>query len=149
MLSTTSTLALYDPQLPTFVSVDASAYGLGTVLVQQQPDGSRRPVVYTSRAFTPTEQWYAQIKKEVLALTWACERFQEYLLGIQFHLYTDHKPLVSLLGSKVLDILPVRIQVSIYDSCGSNTPFLMFQGKTWSQHHCPQQKGLTTCSYRN
>ena len=110
VLSTAPTLALYDPQLPTFVSADASSYGLGAVLVQKQPDGILRPVVYTSKVLTPTEQRYAQIEKEALALTWVCEQFQEYLLGRQFHLHTDHKPLVSLLGSKVLDTLPVRIQ---------------------------------------
>lgn len=66
--------------------------------------------MYASRALTPTEQRYAQIEKEALALTWACERFQEYLLGMHFQLHTDHKPLVSLLGSKALDSLPVRVQ---------------------------------------
>ena len=50
------------------------------------------------------------MKKESLAITWACERFSDYLIGNSFHVQTDHKPLVSLLSSKPLDALPVRIQ---------------------------------------
>jgi len=57
-----------------------------------------------------TEQRYAQIEKEALVSTWACDRFSDYLLGKQFHIETDHKPLVSLLDSKNLDELPIRIQ---------------------------------------
>ena len=78
--------------------------------MQKQPDESWRPVVYALRSLTPTEQRYAQIEKEALALTWACERFAEYRLGKSFHLHTDHKPLVPLLSSKSLDTLPARVQ---------------------------------------
>ena len=52
----------------------------------------------------------AQIEKESLALTWACERFCDYLIGKPFHMLTDYKPLVSLLSSKPLDSLPLRVQ---------------------------------------
>ena len=57
-----------------------------------------------------TEQRYAQVEKEALALTWACERFEDFILGLRFELETDHKPLVSLLGGRALDSLPPRIQ---------------------------------------
>ena len=83
---------------------------MGAVLSQIQSDGSCRPVAYASRALTSTEERYAQIEKESLAITWACERFSDYLIGNSFHVQTDHKPLVSLLSSKPLDALPVRIQ---------------------------------------
>ena len=58
---------------------------------------------------TNTEQRYAQIKREALAVTWACERFTNYLLGMTFEIETDHKPLVSLLRKKPIDKLPLRI----------------------------------------
>lgn len=59
---------------------------------------------------TSTEQRYAQVEKEALALTWACERFSDFIIGLHFELETDHKPLVSLLGGQALDSLPPRIQ---------------------------------------
>ena len=80
------------------------------MLTQKQSDGSWRPVAYASRALTNTEVRYAQIEKESLAATWACERFSDYLIGKDFSLETDHKPLVTLLGSKNLDELPARVQ---------------------------------------
>ena len=69
----------------------------------------RRPVAYASRSMTDTERRYAQIEKEALAITWACERFADYILGKAIQVKTDHKPLVPLLTSKQLDSLPARI----------------------------------------
>ncbi|KAL7833199.1 hypothetical protein SRHO_G00302170 [Serrasalmus rhombeus] len=109
-LTTPPGLALYDTNAEMLVSADASSYGLGTVLLQKQPGTAWKPIAYASQALTTTEQRYAQIEKEALASTWACERFEEFLLEKTFHIETDHKPLVPLLGSKTLDALPPRIQ---------------------------------------
>ena len=60
---------------------------------------------------TPHEQRAPQNSViEALGITWASERFADYLIGLKFHIETDHKPLVSLLGSKSLEDLPARIQ---------------------------------------
>ena len=59
---------------------------------------------------TLTEQRYVQIEKEALAITWACDRFADYLMGMKFHVETDHKPLVPLLSTKRLDELPIHVQ---------------------------------------
>ena len=83
---------------------------LGTVITKIQPDESCRAIDYASQALTSTEEKYIQIKKESLALTWACECFSDYLIGKQFHILTDHKSLISLLSSKTLDTLPLRVQ---------------------------------------
>ena len=109
-LSSSEVLSLYDAESDTTVSADASSYGLGAVLRQKQPNGDIRPVAYISRALTETEQKYAQIEKEALAVTWAAERFQDYLLGKHFTFETDHKPLVPLLSTKNLDEMPIRVQ---------------------------------------
>ena len=103
-------LALYDPNKETKVAADASSYGLGGVVLQLQPDKSWRPISFLSRALTPTESRYAQIEKEALALTWACERAWEYITGKSIYVETDHKPLVPLLSTHSLDQLPPRIQ---------------------------------------
>ena len=78
--------------------------------MQLQDDGEWRPVAYASRAMSPTEQRYAQIEKEALGITWASERFADYLIGLEFHIETDHKPLVPLLSSRNLEDLPARVQ---------------------------------------
>ncbi|KAL2096766.1 hypothetical protein ACEWY4_005973 [Coilia grayii] len=75
----------------------------------KQPDGEWRPVVFISRSLTKAESRYAQVEKEALALTWACERLRGYLSGLDFTIRTNHKPLLTLLKSRVLDDLPPRI----------------------------------------
>ena len=103
-------LAHYSPDKPTKVSVDASSYGLGGVLFQKQ-ENDWKPVFYASVSLTATEQRYAQVEKEALAVTWNCEKFQDYLPGLStFTIETDHKPLLALLIAKLLDELTPRIQ---------------------------------------
>ena len=107
-ISSPTVLTLYDASAKAKISADASAYGLGAVLLQYQQE-KWRPVAFASRSLSETETCYAQIEKEALALTWAAEKFAEYVLGKVIVLETDHKPLVPLLGQKSLDLLPPRI----------------------------------------
>ena len=53
-----------------------------------------RPVTFALRSMTEVECCYAQIEKEALAATWACEKFTNYILGVKFTIEMDHKPLV-------------------------------------------------------
>ena len=107
-LTSPPVLAWYNPAGETKLTADASAYGLGAVLLQKY-ENEWKPVAYASRSMTEAETRYAQIEKEALATTWACERFTNYILGQQIQIETDHKPLVPLLSTKHLDDLPPRI----------------------------------------
>jgi len=110
-LTKPTVLALYQPGEgggEAKVAADASSYGLGAVLLQQAASGWC-PVAYASRALSETERRYAQIEKEALAVTWACTKFSDYLLGSKFLIESDHKPLIPLLNTKHLDCLPPRI----------------------------------------
>ena len=91
-------LALYDPIAETLLSADALSNGLSAVL--QKFKAEWRPVVFASRSMSETK---------ALAITWACDKFSVYILGKQFTVETDHKPLVPLMSSKQLDCLPPRI----------------------------------------
>ena len=74
--------------------------------------GTERPVAYTLRTLTTAEQNYSQLDKEALALIFGTKQFYNYLYGRSFTLYTDHKPLQSLLNeSKAVPTLSsARIQ---------------------------------------
>jgi len=89
----TPVLKYFDPKKPTKLSVDASSKGLGAVLLQEG-----HPITYASRALTQTQQNYAQIEKEMLAILFGCTRFHEYIYGIpNIEVETDHKPLEAIL----------------------------------------------------
>ena len=107
-LTKPTTLALYDPGAESKISADASSYGLGAGLLQKA-ESAWKPVAFASRSMSDIERRYAQIEKEALAITWSCEKFSVYILGKRIEIETDHKPLVPLLGSKHLDILPPRV----------------------------------------
>jgi len=108
-ISSPRVLAHYDINAKTKISADASAYGLGAVLLQCQDNHKWKPVAFSSCSLNETETQYAQIEKEALALVWSCEKFSDYVLGKPILLETDHKPLVPLLGNKRLDSLPPRV----------------------------------------
>lgn len=81
------------------VQVDASAVGLGAVLAQGDP-GEEKPILYLSRKLLPRETRYSAVEKEGLAIKWALESLQYYLLGREFDLETDHRALTWINSMK-------------------------------------------------
>lgn len=99
VLSNIPTLGYYDVNDRTIVIADASPVGLGCVLVQINNHGPRI-IAYGHRTLSDCERRYCQTEKEALGLVWAVEHFYVFLLGKEFELVTDHKPLEVIFGPK-------------------------------------------------
>ena len=97
-------LAQFDPNLPVTLITDASRLGLGFVLTQGgDPEGQICLITCGSRFLSPAEQNYAVIELECMAIQWAILKCRNYLLGINFIVKTDHKPLLGVINGKNLD----------------------------------------------
>ena len=105
MIVSAPVLAYYDVKKPVVIQCDASQSGLGAALLQEA-----RPVAFSSRVMTQTEQNYAQIEKELLAIVYACEKFDQYIFGrSNVIVQSDHKPLETIF-KKPIHSSPKRLQ---------------------------------------
>lgn len=101
----TPVLRYYNLQEEVTLQCDASQFGLGAALLQ-----NGQPVAYASCALTDTETCYAQIEKELLAIVFACERFEPYVNCCDIiQVESDHKPLEAIFR-KPLHSAPKRLQ---------------------------------------
>lgn len=98
LLQKENILAHYDGSLPLVLTCDASSYGLGAVLSHRFPDNRELPIAYYSRTLTKPERNYSQTDREALAIIASVKKFNQYLLGRNFKIVTDHKPLLGLLN---------------------------------------------------
>ena len=97
-------LKFYNRNLPLTVQADASKHGLGAALLQQG-----QPVAFAYKCLSDTEKRYANIERELLSVVFACECFQTYLLGREFSMESDHKPL-EMIALKILVAAPPRLK---------------------------------------
>ena len=114
LVSSSPVLKLFDPSEPVTLSVDASQKGLGAVIFQ-----AGRPLEYASCTLSETQQRYAQIEKEMLALQYGMKHFHQYLYGQTFIAESDHKPLLGILRRTIAELSPrlqrMRLRTDPYD----------------------------------
>ena len=118
LLAESPTLKYYDSELPTRISVNASKFGFGAVLLQKHGD-TWAPVAYASISLNKSEQNYAQIEKEALAILFGCECFHVYQYGKSFTVKSDHKPLQPIFKKPICKAPPrierFRLRLQKYD----------------------------------
>ena len=88
-------LCLPDVNKPFILQTDASADGIGAILLQEV-NGVKHPVAFASKRLLPRERNFSTIEREALAIVWGVQKFQNYLMGVHFTLETDHHPLQYL-----------------------------------------------------
>ena len=142
-LTSDLSLSHYDPKLDILVTSDASSYGIGACILHTLPGGTRRAIAHAYRSLLPAEKQYSQIEKEALGIIFVVTKFHRYLHGRQVTLQTDHKPLLSIFGSK--KGLPVYYcqQTS---TLGYHTIELQFQIEYLSSKNMSCRRVIPTCS---
>lgn len=103
----------YDREFVLFT--DASNIAMGAALCQEDENGTMRPVTLWSRKLSDTEQRYSTTEREALAIVYFLEKFRHYLLGRQFLLVTDHKPLLYIVQGGALNSKLARWSLRIQE----------------------------------
>nr|GEX19562.1 DNA-directed DNA polymerase [Tanacetum cinerariifolium] len=85
--------------LPFELMCDASDFAIGAVLGQRH-EKHFWPIHYASKTLTDAESNYTTTEKEMLAVVYAFEKFQSYLIMNKCIVHTDHSTLKYLFAKK-------------------------------------------------
>ena len=94
-LSSPPVIHFADFKLPFTLITDASEVAVGAVLMQKH-NGHEVPVAVASQTLNDVEQRWSPTEREAYAVVWAVGRFDYYLRGRPFVIYTDHKSLTFI-----------------------------------------------------
>ena len=95
-LSTEPILGIFDPSLRCQLHTDASALAIGGILVQVDDMKVERVIYYLSRVLNKHEVRYSTSERECLAVVWCIRQLRQYLIGMPFDVFSDHKALIWL-----------------------------------------------------
>ena len=102
LLASDEVLAYYDVRKPVAVQCDRFQTGLAAVLLQDN-----WPIEYASHALSLTEQSFAQIERDLLAM-FGLERLHSYIYGRHFSVETDQKSLLAIIKKSLISVLKRR-----------------------------------------
>nr|GEV64156.1 reverse transcriptase domain-containing protein [Tanacetum cinerariifolium] len=99
---------------------------LNGVVLGQRQEKYFRPIHYASKTMTEAESNYTTIKKEMLAVVYAFEKFRSYLIMNKSIVYTDHSTLKYLFAKKDSKarllrwvLLPQEFKFKVIDTKGA------------------------------
>ena len=101
IISETPILSFFDLKKPTIFNADASSYVMGGVRFKNtKVYGWKKVLFFVLGHYLTRKKNYAQIKRENLSCVFTCENFSMHLVGLEFELQIDHKPLIPLINIK-------------------------------------------------
>ena len=89
------------------IMCDASDYAMGAIL-GQRIEKIFRAIYYANKTFNEAQENYSIIKKEMLAMVSACEKFRPYILGSHVIIHTDHAAIKYLMAKKDVMLRLIR-----------------------------------------
>lgn len=94
-MTSVPTLALLDFTKPFVVETNASSYGLGAVLSQEN-----HPIAFFSQALGPRARLKSIYEKELMAIVLSILKWRHYLLGRRFIIKIDQQSLKFLMEQR-------------------------------------------------
>ena len=94
-------LAFPHYKAPFILYTDASALGLGAVLMQTDACGKNRVIAYASRTLNAAESNYSVTHQETLGVVWALKHFRDIIFGYT-SVYTGHAAVTELFKGRNL-----------------------------------------------
>ncbi|XP_039145476.1 uncharacterized protein LOC120282666 [Dioscorea cayenensis subsp. rotundata] len=99
-MSSTPVLGLLDFTKPFVIETDASATGLGAVLMQDGP-----PLAYMIQSLANQHLGLSTYEREIMAIVQAVNKWRPYLLGHKFIVKTDHQSLKFFIEQRLSTII--------------------------------------------
>ncbi len=95
-LSSRPCLAPVDFNREFILTVDSSNAAQGAILSQKDENGVEHPCAFASKMLSDPQKRKPAFQREKEAIRWGQNHFKPYLLGKEYLIRTDHRPLVSL-----------------------------------------------------
>jgi len=113
------TLFHRNDEAPLRLYTDASSYGIGAYLCQvvSLQDGTlqEQPLGFISKSLSDTERRWSVYEKEGYAIFYACKKWEHFLRGNHFFLFTDHKNLTFLNRPPSEKVMRWRLAIQEFD----------------------------------
>ncbi|GKD23142.1 reverse transcriptase domain-containing protein [Tanacetum coccineum] len=98
------------------IMCDASDFDVGTILGQRK-DKYFRPIHYASKTLSDAQTHYTTMKKELLAMVYASEKFRSYLVLSKTIVYTDHLALKIYADQIIQRCVDGKESMDILEAC--------------------------------
>lgn len=82
------------------LETDSSNFALSAILNCRQANGEWAPVEFASKKLSDTQQRWSTREKEAFAIVFGLKKYEHYLRGRAFTVYSDHATLKWMLGTK-------------------------------------------------